>query len=45
MTSSEDDDSGGKADDIQKPGDVKAFSNHGMRATVTIKPFSIHTDR
>lgn len=44
MTSSEED-SGVEEQKFQKPGDVKAFSSNGMRATVTIKPFSIHTDR
>ena len=29
----------------KRPGDVRAFSSNGMRATVTVKPFSIHTDR
>ena len=43
MTSSED--SGGDEEQVQKPGDVRAFANNGMRATVTVKPFSILTDR
>ncbi len=43
MTSSEE--SGGEDEKVQKPRDVRAFANNGMRATVTVKPFSIHTDR
>ncbi|CAL5219777.1 g1681 [Coccomyxa viridis] len=42
MTSSEE--SGGEDEKVQKPRDVRAFANNGMRATVTVKPFSIHTD-
>ena len=44
MTSSSEG-SGREEEEVRKPGDVRAFSNNGMRATVTVKPFSIHTDR
>ena len=44
MTSS-DEESDGKNEGQKRPGDVRAFSSNGMRATVTVKPFSIHTDR
>lgn len=44
MTSSEEE-SGGEEQEGDNPKDVRAFANNGMRATVTVKPFSIHTDR
>lgn len=44
MTSSEEEVDDEKREQKQ-PGDVRAFSSNGMRATVTVKSFSIHTDR
>ena len=44
MTSSEEEVDDEKRERNQ-PGDVRAFSSNGMRANVTVKPFSIHTDR